>query len=203
MEMMRQTVFKGVMPSLDTIKRHVTSIVGDALYGAGYTDARFNNAIPFFEKLGYKAGVFILINDATAILPAVCWRARDDALLGYAPLSYNSPLNLLRAGHTLVDMLEHHHRHLLATQVELVMLCALAPGYPAYVLAMFPQTAGPPADGVKLRIEIAQQEIEKRGGLVLGYAADGASAQLACMKEMTKACIAAVLLFIFLVFNLH
>jgi hypothetical protein len=196
--MLRLTAFKGVIPCPDTLKRHIMSIVGDALPEAGYTDARFDNAIKFFHKVGYNAGVYLLINDATAILPAVCWRARDDMLLGYAIDDDKLPLCDLRAGDTVYDIFRHHHHHLLATQVELVMLCALAPGFPAYVLAMFPQTAGPPADGVKLRIETARSEIEKRGGLVLGYAADGASAQLAYMKEITTRVSLSLFFFFFL-----
>lgn len=185
MEMMRRTMFEGVIPSSDTLSRHITHIIGDALLEAGYTDARLDAAIPFFHKLGYTAGAFIIINDATAVLPAVWWRARDDALIGYALADHDLPLFDIRASESIIDILQHHHRHQLATQVEVVLLCALAPGFPAYALASFPQMAGPTAFGVKQRVEIATREIEKRGGLVLGYAADGAAAQLAYMKEMS------------------
>lgn len=193
MEFMRRTMFDGVMPSAETLKRHIRSIVGNGLEEAGFTDARFKGAIDFFVQQGYRDMIFFVCTDATSVLPAVVWRADDDALLGYAVSDHELPLYDIRAGVEVKDILAHHARHRLATQVELVLLCALAPGFPAYTLAAFPQTAAPPALGVKQQVEVAIREIEKHGAICMGYAADGASAQLSYMKEVHEVCFNTVL----------
>src|SRR6185312_3621628 len=184
MEFMRRTVFQGMMPHQDTLNRHIDRVQLSPLREAGYTVARFDEVLHFFHSLGYTSDSFLVINDATALLPAVVWRADDDALLGYALRDEVLSEHDIRAGHFTLEVLQHHERHKLATQVEVVMVCPLAPGYPAMAVGAFPQLAAPTAAGARRRVVIVKEELEARGAMVLGYSADGASAQLSAMMDM-------------------
>jgi hypothetical protein len=193
MEFMRLTLFEGMMPHLKTLKRYIDAMPLSALREAGYTEARFDEVLPFYRSLGYTADAFLVINDATALLPAVRWRADDDALLGFALPDDALSRHNIRAGQFLFEVLEHKQRWALATQVELVMVCPLAPGYPAMAIGAFPQRAAPPAPGVRRRVELVSEALEQRGAVVLGYSADGASAQLSTMMDMwssVRSCVA-------------
>jgi len=130
--------------------------------------------------------VFLLVNDATALLPALGYRASDDTVHGYAISDDNlSQLNV-RAGDSLDGFLHRFHSLKLATQVEVVLLVPLAPRCPPYVLAVFAQSGSQTSETVARRLLIAREEMERRGALIIGWAADGASSHFKLMRQLRQ-----------------
>lgn len=81
-EMMRRTLGLGLIPSDDTLRERISTIVREPLLESGFTDRRLDFALEHFGQLGYHSKV--LVNDATALLPAIGYRALDDSVHGYA-----------------------------------------------------------------------------------------------------------------------
>jgi hypothetical protein len=185
-EMMRRSLFEGCLPHQVTLKRYARLLLQPSapITGAGYSDARFDSLLPTMAAYGYPQGVFFLTNDATATLPAVS--IVRNRLVGYTIADSALPFTSLECGDDLTDLYKIHDSHELGTQVEMVLACPLAPGVPSFTLGMFPQRAAPDAPGVQQRIDVARREIERRGGIVLLYAADGASSQMSAMKSAVK-----------------
>lgn len=174
----------GAAPSVDTLKRRITELVGDPLRNCGFTDARFEAAMQHFDRLGYKANAYLLVNDATSLLPALGYNASTDEVLGFA-LSDEEMARLdIRAGDTVSTFLDRFDAKKLATQVEIYLLVPLAPRVPPFILGAFAQSGTQVADTVKRRLDIARAEVERRGGLVLAWAADGATTHVNLMRSL-------------------
>lgn len=80
--------------------------------------------------------------------------------------------------------IERFHSLPLANQVELILLVPLAPNCPPYILAAFAQDGSQSMETVSRRLTIATTEMERRGALVVGWAADGASAHFKLMRQL-------------------
>ena len=74
----------GAAPSIDTLKRRITELVGEPLRNCGFTDDRFAAAMEHFRRLGYECNTYLLVNDATALLPALGYNTSTDEVLGFA-----------------------------------------------------------------------------------------------------------------------
>lgn len=183
-EFQRLNASHGAAPSLDTIRRRIKDIVGEPLRGCGFSNARFCGARDHFHSLGYTADVFLLVNDATALLPALGYNPTTDEVVGFAVSDEELPGLDTRAGTSLQAFLERFKDKKLATQVEIYLLVPLAPRVPPYILAAFGQSGSQSADTVQHRLAIARTEMEKRGALILGWAADGASAHYKLMRQL-------------------
>jgi hypothetical protein len=130
--------------------------------------------------------VFLLVNDATALLPALGFRASDDSVHGYAISDDELSQLDVRAGESLDGFLQRFHSLKLATQVEIVLLVPLAPRCPPYILAAFAQSGLQTAETVARRLVIAREEMEQRGALIVGWAADGASSNFKLMRQLRQ-----------------
>lgn len=153
----------------------------------GFTQRRLDYVLEFFrEKIGYKLDVFLLVWDATALLPALGYDPRTDGVHGLAiPDELLSQIDVC-AGESLEEFLCRFHSFKLATQVEILLLVPLAPRCPPYILAAFAQSGSQKADTIERRMAIAQEEMERRGALILGPAADGASGNFALMRKLRQ-----------------
>lgn len=177
----------GAIPSVDTLRENIKKIVGEPLRECGFTQHRLDYALKFFrEKIGYKLDVFLLVWDATALLPALGYDSTTDGVQGLA-----IPDELLcqfdvRAGESLEEFLRRFHSFKLATQVEILLLVPLAPHYPPYILAAFAQSGSQKMETIERRMAIAREEMERRGALILGPAADGASGNFALMRKLRQ-----------------
>lgn len=109
-------------------------------YGRADTQKRFDLALPFFHKLGYTADVFMLVNDATAVLPSLGYRADDDTVHGLATGDTELHVLDIHAGESMEAFLQRFRNHKLATQVEIVALVPLKLRCPALVLGVFAQS---------------------------------------------------------------
>jgi hypothetical protein len=118
------------------------------------------------------------------VLPALGYRALDDSVHGYAISDELLALIDVRAGESLEAFMERFHAHPLANQVELVLLVPLAPRCPPYILAAFAQEGSQSAETVLRRLSIARDEMERRGALIIGWAADGASGHFKLMRQL-------------------
>jgi hypothetical protein len=182
--MMRRTLGLGMIPADDTLREHISTIVREPLLESGFVDRRLDVALEHFERLGYHSKVFLLVNDATALLPAIGYRALDDSVHGYA-VSDDLLAHLdVRAGDSVEAFIERFHSLPLANQVELILLVPLAPNCPPYILAAFAQDGSQSMETVSRRLAIATTEMERRGALVIGWAADGASAHFKLMRQL-------------------
>jgi hypothetical protein len=184
MELQRNTTGLGLIPSHDSVKRHILKLICEPLTESGFTKRRFDHAFTYFASVGYKGKAFLLTNDATALLPAIGYRASDDSLHGYAISDEQLPHVDLRAGLYLDEFLAQHLKLPLATQVELVILVPLAPNTPPYIVAAFAQAAPPSKETLQMRLTIAREEMKKRGALIVNWSADGASGHVKYMKEL-------------------
>src|SRR6185312_15800608 len=88
----------------------------------------------------------------------------------------------IRAGDSVRSFMDRFKAKKLATQVEIVLLAPLAMRVPPFVLGAFAQSGSQTADTIKRRLDVARAEVEQRGGLVVGWAADGASAHFKLMR---------------------
>lgn len=183
---LRQSFGLGVLPSEETIREHIKQVIGAPLRECGFTDGRFDAALPFFNKVGYTSRVFLLVNDATALLPALGYRASDDSVHGYAISDELLSLIDVRAGESLDEFRKRFHSMELANQVELIILAPLAARCPPYILAAFAQSGSQSAETISQRLTIARDEMERRGALIIGWAADGASAHFKLMRQMRQ-----------------
>lgn len=159
---MRFSIGIGLIPSGDTLKEHITHIIGEPLHESGFTHRRLDFALEYFLRVGYSSKTFLLVNDATAVLPALGYRALDDSVHGYAISDELLALIDVRAGESLEAFMERFHAHPLANQVELVLLVPLAPRCPPYILAAFAQEGSQSAETVSRRLNIARDEMERR-----------------------------------------
>lgn len=144
----------------------------------------FCSAREHFHSLGYTADVFLLVNDATALLPALGYNPTTDEVVGFAISDEELPRFDTRAGASLRAFLERLMDKKLATQAEVYLLVPLAPRVPPYVLGTFAQSGSQSAETVQRRLAIARTEMEKRGALILAWAADGASAHFKLMRQL-------------------
>ena len=175
-----------MIPSDETLREHITKIVSEPLLECGFTDRRLNFALEHFQRVGYTSKAFLLVNDATALLPAIGYRAADDSVHGYAIPDERLAEIDVRAGESLEAFMERFHSHPLANQVELILLVPLAPRCPPYILAAFAQSGSQSAETVSRRLSIARDEMERRGALIVGWAADGASAHFKLMRQLRQ-----------------
>ena len=182
----RTTVAYGSAPSLDTIREHIKNVVGEPLRECGFTQRRLDHALKFYHGIGYSKDVFLLVNDATALLPALGYRASDDSVHGYAISDDELSQLDVRAGESLDAFLQRFHALKLATQVEVVLLVPLAPRCPPYILAAFAQSGSQTAETVARRLNTARDEMERRGALIIGWAADGASSNFKLMRQLRQ-----------------
>ena len=183
LEFQRRTLGHGITPSEDTLRSYITEVIGLRLQDCGFTDARFNHVLPYYHALGYTSDVFLLVNDATAVLPALGYRGSDDTVHGLAISDDDLAKLDVRAGESLEDFLHRFHSYKLATQVEIVLLVPLKPRCPPYIVAAFAQSGSQTMETVQRRLAIAQEQMERRGALIIGWAADGASAHFKLMRQ--------------------
>jgi hypothetical protein len=174
----------GAAPSIDTLKRRITELVDVPLRNCGFSDARFDAALAHFDRLGYKANAYLLVNDATALLPALGYNTATDEVLGFALSDEELALLDVRAGESVSAFLDRFDAKKLATQVEVYLLVPLAPRVPPFILGAFAQSGTQAADTIKRRLDIARAEVERRGGLVLAWAADGATTHVKLMRSL-------------------
>lgn len=160
-------------------------IVGEPLHGCGFSDSRFAGIRQHFHSLGYTSDVYIIVNDATALLPALGYYSATDEVDGLAVSDEELPTFDGRAGSSLEEFLERHRDKNLATQVEVYLLVPLTPRIPPYVLGAFAQSGSQTAETIRRRLDIARSYVEKSGMLVLAWAADGASAHVKLMRQLS------------------
>lgn len=166
------------------IRHRMKEIVGEPLHGCGFSDSRFAGIRDHFHSLGYTSDVFIIVNDATALLPALGYYSATDEVDGLAVSDEELPTLDSRAGPSLEEFLQRHSDKNLATQVEVYLLVPLAPRIPPYVLGAFAQSGSQTAERIRRRLDIARYYVEKAGMLVLAWAADGASAHVKLMRQL-------------------
>lgn len=92
----------------------------------------------------------------------------------------------LRVGESLIDFLHRIRSYQLATQVEIVLLVPLSANCPPYLLAAFAQSNPQTAETIEQRMLTARTELERRGALIVGIAADGASGNFKLMQGMRQ-----------------
>ena len=172
---------------MDTLRENIKKIVGEPLCECGFVQRRLDYVLEFFcEKVGYKLDVFLLVWDATALLPALGYVPSTDGVHGLAiPDELLCQIDV-RAGESLEEFLQRFHSFKLATQVEILLLIPLAPHYPPYILAAFAQSGSQKMETIERRMAIARDEMERRGALILGPAADGASGNFALMRKLRQ-----------------
>lgn len=124
------------------------------------------------------------MNDATSLLPALGYNLATDEVHGFALADCDLPAADLRAGASIAEFLVRHGDKQLATQVEVYLLVPLVPRMPPYILGVFAQSGSQTAETVQRRLTIAREEVEKHGSLVVGWAADGASAHFKIMRDL-------------------
>ncbi len=137
-----------------------------------------------YETLGYTSGVYLLINDATSVLPAIGYDPLTDCTSGFDISDDLLPHVDVRAGESLRDFLKRFHDYKLATQVEIYLLVPLAARIPPYVVGAFAQSGSQTMETITRRLGIVRVEMEKRGALILTWAADGATAQFKLMRQL-------------------
>jgi hypothetical protein len=161
----------------------MANLIGEPLNQCGFTARRLDGALAHFHRLGYHSNVFLLVNDATAILPALSYCSNTDRAFGWAiPDDVLDDVDL-RVGDSLDAYLARFHGQKLATQVEIYLLVPLAARIPPYILAVFAQAGSQTMEAIKQRLTIAQREMESRGALIIGWAADGATSHFKLMRE--------------------
>src|SRR5262249_37163043 len=96
----------GAAPSIDTLKRRITDLVDEPLCSCGFTHARVEAGMQHFDRLGYKANAYLLVNDATALLPALGYNTATDEVLGFALSDEELALLDIRAGDSVSDFLD-------------------------------------------------------------------------------------------------
>lgn len=138
-----------------------------------------------FTRLATPLDLFLIVNDATALLPALGYNVATDEVNGLAVSDEDLPTFDGRAGGSLEEFLLRHKDKNLATQVEVYLLVPLAPRIPPYVLGAFAQAGPQTAETVQQRLALARAGVEKHGSLVLGWAADGASAHSKLMRQLS------------------
>lgn len=168
------------------MKRNYLSYQPGRITGSGILSLHLDIARAFFQQLGYPINLFSLSNDATAILPRLCYCPSNDALIGLAIEDDSLPILKIQAGTKFAQMLEYAQTYGLATQAELFLLNPLIPGFPSFVLVAFAQKSGPNAENVSRRWSIVAREMAKRGMYIVSYQSDGASAQLKAMQTRRK-----------------
>jgi hypothetical protein len=186
-EFQRLNASYGAAPSLDTLRKRIKDIVGEPLCRCGFSAERFAGAVAHFDRLGYTANAFLLVNDATSLLPALGHVASTDEVLGYAFSDDELGLCDVRAGESLRAFLDRMEGRKLASQVEIVLLVPLVAGLAPYVLGAFAQAGPPTKETVRRRLQIARDEMEKRGAFIVAWAADAASAHYKLMRELRAA----------------
>ena len=170
---------------MDTIRRRIKEIVGEPLRGCGFSEARFARIRNHFHALGYTSDLYLIVNDATALLPALAYNPATDEVDGFEVPDQILPTFDGRAGPSLENFLHRNMDKNLATQVEVYLLVPLAPRIPPYVLGAFAQSGSQTAETVQQRLAVARAGIERHGSLVLGWAADGASAHRKLMRQLS------------------
>lgn len=184
---MRMNASYAVAPDLTTIQSHVRKIVGEPLRECGFSQRRFDHALAFYrDQLDYRSCTFLLVWDATAVLPALAYQTASDTVIGLTiPDEELGTLNV-HVGESLDNFLLRIRSYQLATQVEVVLLVPLSPNCPPYLLAAFAQSHPQTAETIEHRMLIARAEMERRGALIVGVAADGASGNLKLLRSMRQ-----------------
>lgn len=186
MDFQRRSVGHGLVPTAETIRAFIGDVVGTPLRSCGFSKERFDAVLPFYQKLGYDPNAYLLINDATAVLPGLGYRMADDSVHGLAISDDDLGVLDVRAGESLAQFLLRFHSFKLATQVEIVLLAPLKPRLPPYLLGVFAQAGSQTSETIERRLCIAREEMEQRGALIMGWAADGASAHFKLMRQMRQ-----------------
>ena len=184
---MRMNVSYAVAPELTTIHSHVRSTVGEPLHGCGFSQRRFDHALEFYrDTLHYRSCAFLLVWDATAVLPSLGYRSASDTVVGLTIPDDELGTLDLRVGESLDAFLIRIRSYQLATQVEIMLLVPLSPNCPPYLLAAFAQSHPQTADTLARRMLTAREELERRGALVVGVAADGASGNFKLLHTLRQ-----------------
>ena len=153
----------GTIPSRATILKHAFDMAGPPLLETGFLMSRFQHVAEFFKRIGYPLPFVTLSSDATALIPRLYWRACDDVIVGFAVPDEELPLADIRAGRSLEDLLPRLRRYGIATQVDVLLVNPLLPGFPSVILAVFSQKSSPDADGVARRWAIASRYLAEHG----------------------------------------
>ncbi len=186
-EFMRLNRDYGCAPSEDTVRQHINNLVGEPLRECGFSERRFDLALDFYRnKVGYKRDVFLLVWDATALLPALGYQSVTDTVVGLTIPDEQLGQVDLRVGESLTAFLQRISKLQLATQVEILLLVPLEPRCPPFLLAAFAQSAPQTMETLKQRMLIARTEIERRGAFIVGVAADGASGNFKLLRQMRQ-----------------
>jgi len=161
--------------------------VGEPLRECGFSERRFDVALEFYRnKIGYTRDVFLLVWDATALLPALGYQSATDTVVGLTVSDELLAQIDLRVGESLEAFLKRISSLQLATQVEIVLLVPLEPRRPPFLLAAFAQSGPQTMETLKQRMHIARSEMEKRGAFIVGVAADGATGNFKLMRQMRQ-----------------
>lgn len=178
-----QTLLAGVLPSYNRLMRFVR-LRQQPLREVGFTPSRFLEAVHFFRGHGYE-GPFTLSSDATALVRAVTWRQSDDAILGLKVSDELLPSTDIRAGSSLAQLRSAVATHGLASQVEVLLLNAVDPRLPSFVLAVFAQGKGSLSElVVSRRWKTAERYLRQVGLEVVSRGSDGDPSQLAAMRSL-------------------
>ncbi len=161
--------------------------MGEPLRECGFSERRFDVALEFYRnKIGYTRDVFLLVWDATALLPALGYQSATDTVVGLTVSDELLAQIDLRVGESLEAFLKRISSLQLATQVEIVLLVPLEPRRPPFLLAAFAQSGPQTMETLKQRMHIARSEMEKRGAFIVGVAADGATGNFKLMRQMRQ-----------------
>jgi hypothetical protein len=186
LEFHRKNRSYGDAPNTDSLRTHIQQVVGDPLQQCGFSDQRFDLARDYFQRVGHTSGLFMLVWDATSVLPVLGYQQSTDSVVGLViPDELLGQTNLL-VGDSLTVFLERIRAFNLATQLEVVLLVPLAPHMPAFLLGVFAQSSGQTTKTIECRMRTARSEMEKRGAFVVGVAADGASCNESLMRSMRQ-----------------
>ncbi len=169
------------------MRQHINHLVGERLRECGFSEHRFDLALDFYRnKINYKRDVFLLVWDATALLPALGYQSATDTVVGLTIPDEQLGQVDLRVGQSLPAFLQYISKLQLATQVEILLLVPLEPRCPPFLLAAFAQSAPQTIETLKQRMLIARTEMERRGAFIVGVAADGASGNFKLLRQMRQ-----------------
>ena len=168
---------EGRMPlSRATILRRLQLSCLSPITTVGFSPAIFDNAVRWMRDVhGVDCPFCTICNDATATRSELS--AYKAQVLGLATLRQ------IHVPAELAEFVELINEHGLANMIDVVLLNALDPRVPSYVLGLFPRAARTNADAIQQMWAVAIDELDRRGLYVIACAADGDSAHMSAMKR--------------------
>jgi hypothetical protein len=152
----------------------------------GFTMQRFRDAAAYFRDVcRYELPFVTICNDATVLRPEVMPRQKDGALFGLGTLK------AVYVPGTVAELERLVQVHQLARQVDVMLVNALDPVVPSFVLGIFPQRARVDTIDIKMRWAVAADHLRALGLHVVSTGADGDSSHLAAMKQRQNNLVAA------------